>query len=1014
MLSEKKSKYYILNMFPYPSGNGLHVGHALGYVASDIFARYKKIKGYDVLNPMGYDSFGLPAEQYAIQTGQHPAITTQKNTQRYTEQLKNLCLDFDWDREFCTSDPDFYKHTQQIFIWMFKSFFCLKDQKAHPIEDLYQEFEKNGNDGTFACGTAENFSAQQWNSFSEKEKYEISLKFRLAYQDDVLVNWCPQLGTVLANDEVKNGFSERGGYPVEQKKMRQWCLRITAYADRLLEPLNVEKFEMPKIEDTSKPGIPCQSRKIVIVVIKHWKEKDKFLFVHYVKEDFSALLTGGIEKGETPEEAAIREIREEVGYVNIKKIKALDSVIEERFWHTIKKVNRHALFYPVLVELADDEKVAVSEKERNQQVEKWLYKEEIKDALNSDKLFEGKKSAHHIVLKMFNHEKNFLDWPESTKEIQKNWIGRSEGAKLFFDVKDENEKLEVFTTRPETIFGVTFISISQDHTLAQGMKLKENESGVFTGKYAIHPFSKKLIPIWIADYVLSDYGTGAVMAVPAHDQRDKDFAEKYGLEIKHVIDDDKIINSDFLDVLNIDEARKKIIDEFENLKIGNRKVNYKLRDAVFCRQRYWGEPIPVFYKDGLPYVFDEKDLPLELPDIKDFTPTGKPPLANVENWNKDGYDIETCTMPGWAGSSWYFIRYLDPKNENDLANENILREWGNPDLYLGGVEHATGHLIYARFYANFLYDINKIPYNEPFKKLIHQGMILGESAIAYRIENTNTFVSAELKDHYKTAEVHVDVKLVDENFFLDVEACKNWRPDFSSAEFILQNGKFKCGKIIEKMSKSKHNVVNPDDVIAKYGVDTLRLYLMFLGPIEQQKPWNTQGIEGVHRFLSKVRNLQNKIGGEGSNEEKKILNKTIKEVDDCIKRYSFNTAISFMMICVNKFIELEKISEESFKKLLLLLNPFAPKMTAELFDILHFDKELISLKVDEDFLVENTFDYPIAINGKVRGKMSFALDENEDVIKQEVLKNALVTKYVGDKSVRKIFVIKNKMINVVV
>ena len=1001
-------------MFPYPSGNGLHVGHALGYVASDIFARYKKIKGYDVLNPMGYDSFGLPAEQYAIQTGQHPAITTQKNTQRYTEQLKNLCLDFNWDREFCTSDPNFYKHTQQIFIWMFNSFFCLKDQKAHPIEDLYLEFEKNGNDGTFAFGSGDNFSAQQWISFSEKEKYEISLKFRIAYQDDVLVNWCPKLGTVLANDEVKNGFSERGGYPVEQKKMRQWCLRITAYADRLLESLNLEKFEIPKTEDTSKPGIPFQTREIVIVVIKHWKEKDKFLLVHYVKEDFSALLTGGIEKGETPEEAAIREVREEVGYVNIKKVKAIDTPIEERFWHTIKKVNRHAFCFPVLVELADGEKVEVSEREKSQQMEHWVYRNEIGDYLNSDKYFWCKKSAHNIVFNMFNHDEQFLDWPESTKEIQKNWIGRSEGAKLFFNIKDDEEKLEVFTTRPETIFGVTFIAISQDHPLAVGSKLEEGESGIFTGRFTIHPLTKKLIPIWVADYVLSDYGSGAVMAVPAHDQRDKDFAEKYGLNIKQVIEDGKIINSDFLNGINVDEARKKIITVLELLKIGKKKVNYKLRDAVFSRQRYWGEPIPVFYKDGLPYVFDEKDLPLELPDIKDFTPTGKPPLANAKNWNKNGYDIETCTMPGWAGSSWYFIRYLDPKNENDLADENILREWGHPDLYLGGVEHATGHLIYARFYANFLYDINKIPYNEPFKKLIHQGMILGESAIAYRIENTNTFVSAELKDNYKISEVHVDIKLVDENFFLDVEACKHWRPDFSTAEFILKDGKFKCGKIIEKMSKSKHNVVNPDDVITKYGVDTLRLYLMFLGPVEQQKPWNTKGIEGVHRFLSKVKNLQNKIGSEGSDEEKKILNKTIKEVENCIKRYSFNTAISFMMICVNKFIELDKISEDSFKKFLFILHPFAPKTTLELLNNLHFDEEIKYPKFDAEFLVEDAFDYPIAINGKVRGKISFGVNENEEVIKQEVLKSTLVTKYVGDKSVRKIFVIKNKMINIVV
>jgi leucyl-tRNA synthetase len=1001
-------------MFPYPSGDGLHVGHTLGYVASDIFARYKKSKGYNVLNPMGYDSFGLPAEQYAIQTGQHPAITTQKNTQRYTEQLKNMWLDFDWDRCFCTSEPDYYKHTQKIFIWMFKSFFCLKDKKAHHIEELYHEFEKNGNDGTFAFGTGEKFSAQQWKDFSEKEKYKISLKFRLAYQDDILVNWCPKLGTVLANDEVKNGYSERGGFPVEQKKMQQWCLRITAYADRLLENLNIGiKNKISKIETSWKPNLQTKERKAVMAMIKHWKEKDKYLILSYPNEDCLALLTGGIKEGEKVKETVVREIREEVGYINIKRIINIDTVIENCFWHPRKNINSKTYFYPVIVELANGDKVEVSEKEKNIQVEQWATEEELKKILQEQGTCWHKKEAHICTFELFKQYENYLEWPESTKEVQRNWIGRSNGAKIFFEIKNEKEKLEIFTTRPETIFGVTFIAIAQNHVLAEGKKLEEDKSGIFTGKFAIHPFTKKLIPIWIADYVLSDYGTGAVMSVPAQDQRDEEFAKKYDLEIIKVIENEKIINSDFLSTLNILEAREKIISKLEEMGIGERKVNYKLRDAVFSRQRYWGEPMPVFYKDGLPYVFAEEDLPLKLPNIKDFTPTGKAPLANVENWKKDGYDIETGTMPGWAGSSWYFIRYLDHKNENDLADEKIFEKWNKVDLYLGGAEHATGHLIYARFFASFLFDIKKIPYEEPFKKLIHQGMILGESALAYRIENTNTFVSAGLKDNYNTCEVHVNVNLVDENFSLDVEAFKKWRPDLADAEFILENEKFQCGKLIEKMSKSKHNVVNPDDVIKKYGVDTLRLYLMFLGPVEQQKPWNTQGIEGVHRFLKKVEILKNKICEESSDHEQKFLHRTIKKVGEDIERYSFNTAISSMMICLNKLNEQEKISRDTYQKFLLILYPFAPKMTLELLHSLNFDAELKFPDYDEKFLVEENFDYPIAINGKVCGQMSFCLDEEEEKIKKEVLQSELVAKYLGEKKVEKIFVIKNKMINVV-
>lgn len=1002
-------------MFPYPSGDGLHLGHALGYVASDIFARYQKSKGYDVLNPMGFDSFGLPAEQYAIQTGQHPDITTRKNTSRYLEQLKNMFLDFDWDRGFCTSDPDYYKHTQKIFIWMFNSFFCLKDQKAHNIDDLYKEFEKNGNNGKFAFGAGNFFSADEWNAFSEKEKYEISLHFRLAYQEDTIVNWCPKLGTVLANDEVKNGFSERGGHPVEKKKMRQWCLRITAYADRLLDVLNIEKKTGKYIlENKAKPNCAVYNRKSILAIIKHWEDKDKFLLVYYPQKKYYAFLTGGIENDETEEEAVKREIKEEVGYVNIRKLKKIDIAIEDRFWHSVKNINYDITFSPIIVELEDGEKVEISDSEKEIQVEYWAHKNEIRDLLDEQELYGYKLDGHLLALDIYNEMEDFLDWPESTKEIQRNWIGRSEGARIFFEVQGEKEKLEIFTTRPETIFGVTFISIAQDHILAEGKKLNDGEDGIFTGKFAIHPFTKKLIPIWIADYVLSDYGTGAVMSVPAHDQRDKDFAEKHNLDIEPVIAEGKIVNSEFLNSLNVAEARKKIIETLKKKNLGEGTVNYKLRDAIFGRQRYWGEPIPVYYKDGLPYVFDEKDLPLKLPAMDDFTPTGKPPLANVKNWEKDGYPIDVNTMPGWAGSSWYFIRHLDPKNEKELADKKLLIYWDKVDLYLGGAEHATGHLIYARFFSHFLYDIGKIPYREPFKKLIHQGMILGESAIAYRIENTNTFVSAGLKNDYKTTPVHIHISLVDNDFCLNIEACRKWRLDLNDAEFILDNGKFQCDKILEKMSKSKHNVVNPDDVIKKYGVDTLRLYLMFLGPIEQQKPWNTKGIEGVYRFLKKVENLQEILCEESSLNEKKILNKTIKDVEEAIKRYSFNTAVSSMMICVNAFNEFKRVSVESFKKFVLILHPFVPQTASKIFEKLKIETDWAFPNYDPQFLTDENFDYPIAINGKVRGKICFKIDEVEETIKEEVLKSDIVTKYVGEKEVRKIFVIKNKMINIVV
>ena len=685
-------KYYILNMFPYPSGDGLHVGHPLGYVASDIYARYKKMKGYKVLNPMGFDSFGLPAEQYAILTGQHPAITTEKNVKHYIEQLKNIDLDFDWDRKFNTSDPEYYKWTQWIFVKMFNSFYCKLDNKAHNIEDLYKYFEKHGTDNienyVFFKDIKYHFTSEEWNNFTEDKKYKISLDYRIAYLDDIEVNWCEGLKTVLANDEVKNGVSERGGYPVVKKKMKQWVLRITAYADRLLDDL-----------------------------------------------------------------------------VNI-------------------------------------------------------------------------------------------NWPESTKEMQRNWIGKSNGANIKFNIfKDdkfnEDYDIAIFTSRPETIFGVTFIGLSKDHEFVKkyckniDLSIIEEESDVKvggnTGFFAINPINNEKIPIWIANYILSDYGTGAIMGVPQLDDRDKDFAKKYGIDVKYIFENDKFINSDFLNGLDVIEARKEIIKNITDFNIGEAVSTYKLRDAIFSRQRYWGEPIPIYYKevniDGnnekLPFTINEEDLPLRLPDIDDFKPTGEAPLKRAKNWTYNGYKLETNTMPGWAGSSWYFLRYLDPKNDKEFCSKEKLKEFENVDLYLGGAEHAVGHLLYSRFYTKFLYDLGDINFEEPFKKLIHQGMILGESAIIYRNDN-NEYVSFDLVSNYENlTPIHINVNFVDGDNNVDVEKLKNWRLDFLNSNFIFnRDKKFYCDRIVEKMSKSKYNVINPDEIIEHYGSDVLRMYLMFLGPIE--------------------------------------------------------------------------------------------------------------------------------------------------------------------------------------
>lgn len=879
-------KYYILNMFPYPSGEGLHVGHPLGYVASDIYARYKKMKGHKVINPMGFDSFGLPAEQYAILTGQHPSITTEKNVKNYIGQLKNIDLDFDWERTFNTSDSQYYKWTQWIFIKMFNSFYCKLDNKAHNIEDLYKYFEKNGTkdirDYAFFKDSKYDFTSDQWNNFTEDKKYKISLDYKIAYLDEIEVNWCEGLKTVLANDEVKNGVSERGGYPVIKKKMKQWVLRITAYADRLLSDL-----------------------------------------------------------------------------VNI-------------------------------------------------------------------------------------------NWPESTKEIQRNWIGRSNGANIKFKVfKDDNFKedydITIFTSRPETIFGVTFIGLSKDHEFVKKYcnslnlnNIKEDsdiKTGIRTGFYAINPINNEKIPIWIANYILGDYGTGAIMGVPQLDDRDKDFAEKYGIDVKYIFEDDHFINSDFLNGLNINDGRKEVIKNITDLNIREAVSVYRLRDAIFSRQRYWGEPIPIYYKevniDGnvekLPFAINEEDLPLRLPDIDDFKPTGDAPLKRAKNWTYNGYELEVNTMPGWAGSSWYFLRYLDPKNDKEFCSKEKLKEFENVDLYLGGAEHAVGHLLYSRFYTKFLYDLGYINFEEPFKKLIHQGMILGESAIIYR-KDKNEYVSSDLASNYeKLTPIHINVNFVDGDTNVDVDKLKNWRTDFFNSKYVYnENKKFHCNRIVEKMSKSKYNVINPDEIIEHYGSDVFRMYLMFLGPIEQKKPWNTKGIEGIARFLNRVNNIVNKVVDKKTDEDElKIINKCLKEVGENIENFSFNTAISSMMICLNSLSDLKNISKDTFKDFLLVLNLFAPKTVKNIWD--KFFKKNIFIRLfkntdlgkmkfpefNEKYLEEDTMQYPIMINGTTRTQVVINKKASEEKIKNIVLNDEVVKKWILNKEIKKFIIVKDKIISIV-
>ena len=891
-----KPKYYVLDMFPYPSGAGLHVGHPLGYIASDIYSRYKRLCGFNVLHPMGYDAFGLPAEQYAIQTGQHPAVTTEKNIARYREQLDRIGFSYDWSREIRTCDPEYYKWTQWAFLKMFESWFDNNQQKARPIAELEAAFAQGGSAAVDAtCGDVEAFTAEQWASFSEKEKSAVLMQYRIAYQGETAVNWCPALGTVLANDEVKEGYSVRGGHPVEQKKMTQWQLRVSAYAGRLLEDL----------------------------------------------ED--------------------------------------------------------------------------------------------------------------------------LDWTDSLKDMQRNWIGKSQGAEMNFKVSNGTEEYDmtIFTTRADTVFGVTFMVLAPESEwveklttaeqkeaveeyLLQAKKKTERErmtetkkvSGVFSGSYAVNPLTGDKVPVWISEYVLAGYGTGAIMAVPAHDSRDYAFAKHFNLPVVPLIEgcdvsessfDAKegiMCNSGFLNGLTVKEAIPAAIDYVEKHGIGHRKVNYRLRDAIFSRQRYWGEPFPVYFKDGIATPMTLDQLPLQLPEVDKFLPTetGEPPLGRATGWTIDGYPIELSTMPGFAGSSAYYLRYMDPHNLEALVSTEADEYWRDVDLYIGGTEHATGHLIYSRFWNKFLFDLGYVCEKEPFKKLINQGMIQGRSNFVYRIINTNTFVSLGLKDQYETTEIHVDVNIV-RNDRLDLEAFKAWMPDFANAEFILEDGEYICGWAVEKMSKSMFNVVNPDLICDTYGADTLRLYEMFLGPLEQSKPWDTKGIDGVNRFLRKVWRLfydrENFLvtDEKATPEELKALHKLIGKVRSDIEAFSFNTAVSAFMIAVNELTDLKCNKREILEQLIVLLAPFTPHISEELWEALGH-KESITYAAFPEYIeaytIENTCTYAVSFNGKTRFTVDLPLDMPREEVDAHVRSLEQTAKYVAGGNIVKVIVVPGKIVNIVV
>lgn len=897
VIDPSRPKFYVLDMFPYPSGAGLHVGHPLGYIASDIYSRYKRQQGFNVLHPMGYDAYGLPAEQYAIQTGQHPEKTTNENIARYREQLDKIGFSFDWSREIRTCDPQYYKWTQWAFMEMFKHYYDLDADKALPISELEERFAAGGAQAVnAACGKELSFSADEWKGMSVKEKKNILMNYRIAYLGETMVNWCEALGTVLANDEVSEGLSVRGGHPVEQKVMKQWCLRVSAYAPRLLADL------------------------------------------------------------------------------------------EE------------------------------------------------------------------------------LQWSDSLKETQRNWIGRSEGAEMRFPVKNSDLELEIFTTRADTVFGVTFMVLAPEsayvdmlttpaqrkavdayleevkHKTERERQIDKRVSGVFTGAYAINPLTGKEIPVWVSDYVLAGYGTGAIMAVPAHDSRDYAFARHFNLPIIPLIEGADVSEESFdakegimmnskgpeldLNGLSVKEAIAKTKEFIKAKGLGKVKTNYRLRDAIFSRQRYWGEPFPVYYKDDIPYIMDESKLPVLLPEVDSYLPTsdGQPPLGRAKNWTTpQGYPIEVCTMPGFAGSSAYYLRYMDPHNDKELVGEEADGYWQDVDLYVGGAEHATGHLIYSRFWNKFLYDLGKVVKKEPFRKLVNQGMIQGRSNYVYRIKDTNTFVSRGLKKDYDVTPIRVDINLV-ENDILNTEAFRKWRPDFKDAEFILEDGKYHCGYAVEKMSKSMFNVVNPDDIVERYGADTLRLYEMFLGPLEQSKPWDTNGIDGVNRFLRKLVGLFSKADfsekdAPMSKEEKKIVNKLIKKVSQDIENFSYNTSVAAFMIAVNELTALKSTNAEAMRIITTLLAPFAPHLAEEFWHQMGLEGSVVDARWpewDEAALKDDTVKYPVSFNGKARFTIEVEAETPLKEVEAAALADPAAAKWLEGKTVRKVIVVPNKIVNIVI
>ncbi|MBK9283115.1 MAG: leucine--tRNA ligase [Sphingobacteriaceae bacterium] len=1036
-----KPKYYVLDMFPYPSGAGLHVGHPLGYIASDIIARYKRHKGFNVLHPMGYDSFGLPAEQYAIQTGQHPAITTEENINRYREQLDKIGFSFDWDREVRTSNPEYYKWTQWIFIQLFNSWFNENTNKAEKIETLIHEFETNGNQKVNAACDEKfiSFSANQWKNFGEKEKSDILMQYRLAYLGEAVVNWCPALGTVLANDEVKDGVSERGGHPVERKMMKQWSMRITAYAQRLLDGL--EQIDWSESLKESQ---------------RNWIGKSEGTSLKFsLIPNPSPMEKGNKPKWQTADKSVYQALKQFA-----KENRQPQTESEDKLWQAIRNNQLGVKFrrqHPIETFIAD---FICLEKSLIIEVDGEIHELTKERDANRTRIL---NSIGFEVIRFTNKEiNNNLD--EVIERIRTkisstpSTLERGQGG-------EASNTIEVFTTRPDTIFGVAFVTLAPEHDLVNTVTTAEQKnaveeyvtyaknrsererqaeinkvSGVFTGTYVEHPFTKKPIPVWVGDYVLAGYGTGAVMAVPAHDERDFRFATHFKIEKPQVIiptkehnfeenswdeKEGKLINSDFLNGLEVKAAIKKAIQEIEKLNIGTGKINYRLRDAVFGRQRYWGEPIPIYYKNDIPYALSDEELPLVLPEVDKFLPTedGEPPLARAKNWKYKGeFNYEHTTMPGWAGSSWYFLRYMDAQNKNAFADKKLMDYWQNIDLYIGGSEHATGHLLYVRFWTKFLFDRGLIPVDEPAKKLINQGMIQGTSAIIHRVLNENRIVSAGLKKNYNCTDVHIDVNIVEGNS-VDLNALKNWRDDFKNIEFELEDGKLICSNAIEKMSKRWYNVVTPDLICEKYGADTLRLYEMFLGPLEQSKPWNTNGITGVSGFLKKLWKLFYKedklvISEEEPNKaELKTLHKTIKKITEDIERFSFNTSVSNFMICVNELTDLKCTKRKILEPLLVLISPYAPHITEELWEAIGHKESIAFAAFPElkaEYLVEDSFNYPVSFNGKTRFNVALPANLNPAEIEKEILSLEETQKYLNGAKPKKVIVVPKKIVNLVV